>query len=170
MAAPGRRRRWPWVVGAGIVLVAGAAFTFLTSPRSDTDFVGVADTLCKELRIDRLSALAGLELTQSADPPDPASCTLVGDVPGNGPVPDGQTFVRFAMATGNNVDQTGGSLFDSGGIEGVGWKEVTDRDGYYSAKIISLPGNKSASVTITSSQQNFGDPAMAVALLNEWLV
>jgi len=170
MAAPGRRRRWPWVVGAGIVLIAGAAFTFLTSPRSDTDFVGVADTLCKELRIDRLSAVAGLTLTESADPPDSASCTLVGDVPGDGTVPDGQTFLRFAMATGNSVDQTGGSLFDSDGIDGVGWKEVIDQDGFYSAKIISLPGNKSASVTITSEQSNFGDAAMAVALLNEWLV
>jgi len=164
------RRRWPWVVGAGIVLTGGAAFTFLTSPRSETDFVGVADTLRKELPIDRLSAVAGLPLTQSPDPPDSASCTLVGAVPGDGTVPDWQTSLRFAMATWNNVDHTGGSLFDSGGIEGVGWKEVTDRDGYYSAKIISLPGNKSASVTITSSQQNFGAAALAVALLDEWLV
>lgn len=170
MPEAGRRRRWPWVVGAGFVLAGGAAFSFLTSPRSDTDFVGVADTLCKELRIDRLSAVAGVSLTQSADPPDSSSCTLVGPVPGDGRVPDGQAFLRFAMATGNTVDQTGGSLFDSGGIDGVGWKEVIDQDGFYSAKIISLPGNKSASVTITSEQSNFGDATLAVALLNEWLV
>lgn len=160
MPEAGRRRRWPWVVGAGVVLAGGAAFSFLTSPRSDTDFVGVADTLCKELRIDRLSAVAGVPLTQSADPPDSSSCTLVGPVPGDGAVPDGQAFLRFAI----------GSLFDSAGIDGVGWKEVIDQDGFYSAKIISLPGNKSASVTITSAQSNFGDAALAVALLNEWLV
>lgn len=170
MAGPGRRRRWPWVLGAGVVIAAGAAFSFLTGPRSDTDFVGVADTLCKELRIDRLSAVAGIPLTPSADPPDPSSWTLVGPVPGDGTVPDGQAILRFSMATGNNVNFRGGSLFGGGGIEGIGWKEVNDWDGYLSAKIISLPGNKSAEVTISSSQVNFGDAEMAVAQLNEWLV
>lgn len=170
MAGPGRRRRWPWLVGAGVVLAGGAALSFLTGPRSDTDFIGVADTLCKELRVDRLSAVAGIPLTPSTDPPDPATCTLVGPVPGDGTVPDGKAVLRFAMATGNNVNFTGGSLFGAGGIEGIGWTEVTDWDGYYSAKIISLPGSKSAEVTITSSQQNFGDAGMSVALLNEWLV
>lgn len=170
MPASGRRRRWPWVVGAGVVLAGGAAFTFLTSPRSDTDFVGVADTLCQELRIDRLSAVAGVPLTRSADPADSSSCTLVGPVPGDGAVPDGQAFLRFSMATGDNVEFTGGSLFDSGGIDGVGWKKVTDNAGFYAAQITSLAGNKKASVTITSAQSNFGDAALAVALLNEWLV
>lgn len=47
---------------------------------------------------------------------------------------------------------------------------MIDQDGFYSAKIISLPGTMSASVTITSEQSNFGDAALAVALLNEWLV
>jgi len=170
MPTPGRRRHWPWVLGAGVVLAGGAAFSFRTSPRSDTDFVGVADTLGKELRIDRLSAVAGIPLAQSDDPIDSASCTLVGPVPGDGTVPDGQAFVRFAMATGNSVNFTGGSLFGAGGIEGIGWKEATAGDGYYTAKIISLPGNKSAEVAISSSQANFGDAAMASALLNEWLV
>jgi hypothetical protein len=171
MPAPTRRRRWPWVLGAGVVIAAGAAFSFLTSPRSDTDFVGVADTLCKELRIDRLSAVADIPLTQSADHPiDSASCTLVGPVPAEGRMPEGQAILRFSIATGNTVNFTGGSLFGAGGIEGIGWKEVTDLDGFSSAKIISLPGNKSAEVTITSSQANFGDAAMAVALLNQWLV
>ena len=84
MPTPGRRRHWPWVLGAGVVLAGGAAFSFRTSPRSDTDFVGVADTLGKELRIDRLSAVAGIPLAQSDDPIDSASCTLVGPVPGDG--------------------------------------------------------------------------------------
>ncbi len=165
-----RHRRWPWLLGAGVVLVGGAAFSFLTAPRSDTDFVGVADTLCRELRIDRLSAVAGIALTPSSDPPDSASCTLVGPVPADGTVPEGQAVLRFAMATGDNVNFTGGSLWGAGGIDGIGWKEVVDWDGRYTAKIISLPGNKSAEVTISSSQSNFGDVAMAVALLNEWLV
>lgn len=37
------------------------------------------------------------------------------------------------------------------------------------AKIISLFGNSSAQVSITSQQTDFGDAALAVALLNEWL-
>lgn len=171
MSTAGRRRRWPWVVGTAVLLAGAAAFTFLTSPRSDTDFVGVADTLCKELRIDRLSGVAGIPLTQSADEPvDAASCTLVGPVPGDDRLPDGQAFLRFSMATGDNVEFTGGSLFDAGGIEGVGWKKVTDNGGFYSAQITSLAGNKKATVTITSAQSNFGNAALAVALLNEWLV
>ena len=81
MPTPGRRRRWPWVLGAGLVLAGGAAFTLVTSPRSDTDFVGVADSLCDELRIERLSAVAGLTLVPEADRSDSSICLLVGDRP-----------------------------------------------------------------------------------------
>lgn len=166
MPTPGRRRRWPWVLGAALVLAGGAAFTLVTSPRSDTDFVGVADSLCDELRIERLSAVAGLTLVPEADRSDSSTCLLVGDRP------EGQAFVGFRMATGNGVDTSSPYAWnaDASGIEGVGWKAAGQWPDFSRARIISLLGNKSASVTIDSENSDFGDAPLAIALLNEWLV
>ncbi|ACV81074.1 hypothetical protein [Nakamurella multipartita] len=165
--APGnrpRRRRWPWVVTAVVALAGAAVFTLLTSPRSDTDFVGVADTLCDELRIERLSAVAGVPLTPSPESTS-TTCLLVADRP------QGQAWLSFRMATFNNVDTSSpyGWNADASGIEGLGWKAAGQWPDLSQARIISLFGNKSAAVTIDSANNDFGDAAMAVALLNEWL-
>lgn len=166
MSPSGRRRRWPWVLGTGLVLAAGAAFTFLTSPRSDTDFVGIADTLCDELRIDRLSAVAGVPLVPQLDQSDSVTCMTHGEHP------DGQVRIRFAMATGNNVTTSPlfGEEADASAIDGFGWKSAAELPGRSSARILSIAGNKSATVTVESANNHFGDAPMAIALLNEWLV
>lgn len=166
MAAPARRRRWPWVLGTAVALAGGAAFAFFTSPRSDTDFIGVADTLCDELRIDRLSAVAGVTLVPQLDQSDSSTCMTYGERA------EGQARVRFAMTTGNNVEA--GPLFgestDASAIEGFGRKSAAETPQRSSARILSLLGNKAATVTIESASNEYGDAALAIALLNEWLV
>lgn len=166
MPPSGRRRRWPWVMGVGLVLAGGVAFTFFTSPRSDTDFVGVADTLCDELRIDRLSAVAGVTLVPQMDQSDSSTCSTYGERA------EGQARIRFHMATGNNVDTSAPYAWnaDASGIDGIGWKSAGQWPDFSRARIVSLLGNKLASVTVDSENNNYGDAALAVALLNEWLV
>lgn len=166
MPPSGRRRRWPWVMGAVLVLAAGAAFTLFTSPRSDTDFVGIADTLCDELRIDRLSAVAGVTLVPQSDQSNSSTCMAYGERA------EGQARIRFRMATGNNVDTSSPYAWnaDASGIDGIGWKSAGQWPDFAQARIVSLLGNKSAAVTVDSEHNNYGDAALAVALLNEWLV
>lgn len=166
MPTPGRRRRWPWVLGAAMVLAGAAGFALLTSPRSDTDFVGIADSLCDELRIDRLSAVAGVALVPQPDSSSSANCLLAGELP------EGQARIDFRMVTGNNVDSSSPYAWnaDASGIDGTVWKAAGQWSDFSRARIISLLGNKSASVTVDSEQGTFGDAALAIALLNEWLV
>jgi hypothetical protein len=169
-ADPAPRRHWGrWtlvLLAAGAVLVAGAV-NFLLAPRSDTDFVGVATTLCDELRPDRLSTVVGFPLTVSpAIPGASMHCTL------EGPTPTGTAWIRFSMATNQNVEFP--SIWawnsDTSGMDGIGWKYAGEFGGTSGARIVSAFGNSSATVSITSQQSDFGNAALAVALLNEWLV
>ena len=75
------------------------------------------------------------------------------------------------MATNHNVEFP--SIWawngDTSGMDDIGWKCAGQLQGMSAAKIISLFGNSSAQVSIASQQTDFGDAALAVALLNEWL-